>query len=146
MARFLVCWVSLSLVFAAGLAFAEEPAKGKDSAAAKKEPLPPIEAIEMIGERIVVRMTVRSAKDRLEKHGEIYLDSEDDFKSEKNFAVVINRKGAAELKERKITDIVGHFRNKTIEAEGVVKVVGNIPRIEIEEAKYLQLVANPGVR
>ena len=42
---------------------------------------------------------MRAAKDRLEKRGEIYLDSETDFKSPKNFAVVLTRKGAASLEE-----------------------------------------------
>ena len=32
-------------------------------------------------------------KDRLEKRGEIYLDAEEDFKDEKNFAVVITKAG-----------------------------------------------------
>jgi hypothetical protein len=38
-------------------------------------------------------MEVTAAKDRLEKRGEIYLDAEDDFRDEKNFAVVITRQG-----------------------------------------------------
>ena len=54
--------------------------------AVEDKPLPPAEARKKVGEKITVEMTVQSAKDRLEKRGEIYLDSELDFHDEKNFA------------------------------------------------------------
>ena len=63
--------------------------------AEEKAPLSPMEARKKVGSEIELRMVVASAKDRLEKRGEIYLDSDDDFKSEKNFAVVITKAGAA---------------------------------------------------
>jgi len=43
--------------------------------AAEEKPLTPIEARKKVGETIIVEMTVRAAKDRLEKRGEIYLDA-----------------------------------------------------------------------
>src|SRR5262245_54634566 len=67
------------------------------SAAADK-PLSPIEARTRVGETITVEMLVRASKNRLEKHKEIYLDSEENFRDKKNFAVVINVEGAAKLK------------------------------------------------
>jgi DNA/RNA endonuclease YhcR with UshA esterase domain len=99
--------------------------------------LGPIEARKQIGKEITVRMEVKTAKDRLEKRGEIYLDAEEDFKDEKNFAVVITRKGAASLKEAGIADPADHFNGKTITAKGVVKVVDEVPRIEIDDAKQI---------
>lgn len=61
--------------------------------AAEGEPLTPMEAQKEAGKKVTVEMVVKAAKDRLEKRGEIYLDSETDFKDEKNFAVVITRDG-----------------------------------------------------
>src|SRR5262249_29131104 len=57
--------------------------------------LRPVEARKKVGEKITVEMTVQAAKDRLESRGEIYLDSEPDFRDAKNFAVVITKAGAA---------------------------------------------------
>jgi hypothetical protein len=102
--------------------------------------LAPIEARKAVGKTITVQMTVKAAKDRLEKRGEIYLDSEEDFKDEKNFAVVINKEGAADLKKKGIEDPAAHFKNQAIVATGEVKEVDNVPRIEISEAKQIKLV------
>jgi hypothetical protein len=71
--------VFITLVVILGSAFA---------LAAEGKPVTPVEARKQVGKKITVEMVVRAAKDRLEKRGEIYLDSEMDFKDEKNFAVV----------------------------------------------------------
>jgi hypothetical protein len=104
------------------------------------KPLSPVEARKKVGASVTVEMTVRAAKDRLEKRGEIYLDSEEDFKDEKNFAVVITKAGAAKLKEAGIDDPAEHFRGKTIRATGTVKEVEKVPRIEVDDAKQIQVV------
>src|SRR5262245_7139064 len=110
------------IAFAAGVAAAEEKSLG------------PVEARKKVGKEITVKMEVKTAKDRLEERGEIYLDAEDDFKSEKNFAVVITREGAKSLRGAGITDPAEHFRGKTIQARGEVKEVDGVPRIEIDDA------------
>jgi DNA/RNA endonuclease YhcR with UshA esterase domain len=93
-----------------------------------------------IGETVTVEMTVRAAKDRLEKRGEIYLDAEEDFRDEKNFAVVITKAGAAKLKAAGVDDPVQHFKDKKIRVTGTVKEVDKVPRIEIDEAKQIRIV------
>jgi hypothetical protein len=108
--------------------------------AAEDKPLTPVEARKKVGAKITVEMTVRAAKDRLEKRGEIYLDSEPNFKDEKNFAVVITRAGAASLKAAGIEHPADHFKDKKIRASGTVKEVDKIPRIEIDEVKHIRLV------
>src|SRR5215471_3113617 len=80
-------------------------------AVAADKPLSPVEARKKLGQSITVEMTVRAAKDRLEKRGEIYLDAEPNFRDEKNFAVVITKIGAARLKEAGIDDPAAHFMN-----------------------------------
>jgi DNA/RNA endonuclease YhcR with UshA esterase domain len=99
----------------------------------------PVEARKHVGEEITVKMTVKAAKDRLEKRGEIYLDSEENFRDQKNFAVVINRAGAASLKDAGISDPADHFKGKSITAKGTVKEVDGVPRIEISEAKQIAI-------
>jgi DNA/RNA endonuclease YhcR with UshA esterase domain len=120
----------LIVCLAAPATFAEE----------KPKPLTPPEARKQVGKEITVKMDVKAAKDRLENRGEIYLDAEENFKDEKNFAVVITKAGAASLKEAGITDPAEHFRGKTIRATGVVKVVDDVPRVEIDEAKQIEVV------
>src|SRR5262249_53575503 len=104
------------------------------------KPLTAEQARLQVGRTITVEMRVRAAKDRLEKRGEIYLDSEEDFRDPKNFAVVITRKGAAGLKDKGIDDPAGHFRDKTIRATGKVKGVQEIPRIEVDDPGQVRLV------
>ena len=106
-------------------------------AADEPKPFGPVEARKQVGKEITVRMEVKTAKDRLEKRGEIYLDAEEDFKSEKNFAVVITKKGAASLKDAEIADPADHFKGKLITAKGSVKEVDDVPRIEIDDAKQI---------
>lgn len=124
----LICLV----VVAVGLLLVEEPKNAK--------PLPPVEARAKVGEKITVQMTVKSAKDRLEKRGEVYLDCEADFKDPKNFAVVITRKGAASLRDAKIADPADHFKDKTIRARGTVTLVQEVPRIEVDDAAQIEIV------
>jgi hypothetical protein len=103
------------------------------------KPLTPEEARNKVGETITVEMTVKAAKDRLEKRGEIYLDSETNFRDEKNFAVVITKAGAASLRESGIDNPAEHFKDKKIRATGTVKEVDKVPRIEIDEAKQIMI-------
>jgi hypothetical protein len=102
--------------------------------------LTPTAARKKVGQTVTVEMKVLTAKDRLEKKGELYLDAEEDFRDEKNFAVVITRAGAASLREAGITDPAAHFKDKTIRATGLVKDVDKVPRIEIDEAKHIKVV------
>jgi DNA/RNA endonuclease YhcR with UshA esterase domain len=112
-------------------------------AAEADKPLTPVEARKQIGKEITVQMEVKAAKDRLEKRGEIYLDSEEDFKDEKNFAVVIMKKGAESLKDAGIPHPAEHYMGKTITAKGVVKEVDGVPRVEVDEAKQLMIAKTP---
>jgi len=104
------------------------------------KPLGPVEARKEVGKTITVEMTIKSAKDRLEKHNEIYLDAEENFKDPKNFAIVITKKGATKFKEAGIDSPANNFRGKTVRAKGVVKEVQKVPRIEIDDPAKLQIV------
>lgn len=103
------------------------------------KPLTPVEARKQVGKDATVEMLVKTAKDRLEKRGELYLDAEDDFRDEKNFAVVISKAGAASLKAAGVADPAAHFHGKRIVAKGTVTEVAGVPRIEVSDAKQITL-------
>jgi hypothetical protein len=51
-----------------------------------------------------------------------------------------SKAGAAKLKETGIADPAGHFEGKIIRATGDVKLVQDIPRIEIDDARQIRIV------
>ena len=79
-------------------------------------PLTPVEAIKKVNEKVVVEMQVKATKNRLEKRGEIYLDSEEDFRDKKNLGIVVTKTGAAKFKEAGVDDPAVHFKDKTLHA------------------------------
>jgi hypothetical protein len=85
-------------------------------------------------------MTVKATKDRLEKRGEIFLDSEEDFRDEKNLGIVVTRAGAQKFQNDGIADPAEHFKGKTIEVRGAVIVKEDRPRIEAEDSKQVRVV------
>ena len=108
--------------------------------AAEPKPLGPAEAREKVGEEITVEMTVKAAKDRLEKRGEIYLDSEEDFRDEKNLGVVVTKTGAAKFKEAGVDDPAVYFKDKTIRVKGKVIIKEQRPRIEVDNPQQIQII------
>jgi hypothetical protein len=141
-------WIGIAVVVIGGHSTAlraAEPAAGVAAAAAaavdaEPAPLAPAEARKKVGEQVTVQYTVESAKDRLEKRGEIYLDADLDFRSDANFAVVVTRAGAASLQGQGIRDITEHFSKRLIRATGIVKLVDEVPRIEIDDADQIKII------
>jgi DNA/RNA endonuclease YhcR with UshA esterase domain len=109
-------------------------------AAKEDKPLSPAEAIKMVNKEVTVEMMVRSSKNALAKHHEIYLDSEENFRDEKNLAVVITEDGAGKFKEAGVEDPAEHFRGKTIRVRGTVTLKEERPRIEIDDPKAIKLI------
>ncbi len=110
------------------------------SAIDEEKPLAAVEARQKLGEKVYVEVTIQAAKNRLEKRGEIYLDSEADFHDEKNLATVITRAGAAEFERQGIADPAEHFRDKKIRVRGTVSEKENVRRIEVDDPKQIELV------
>jgi DNA/RNA endonuclease YhcR with UshA esterase domain len=108
--------------------------------AREDNPLSPAEAIKMVDKKVTVQMMVRSSKNALAGRHEIYLDSEEDFRDEKNLAVVITEEGADKFKEAGIDDPAQHFRGKTIRVTGKVTLKEDRPRIEISDPKAIRLI------
>src|ERR1700688_2257361 len=91
-----------------------------DAPAGETKPLTPVEAIKKVNEEVTVQMLVKATKKRLEKRGEIYLDSEENFRDEKNLGIVIVKAGAAKFKEAGVDDPAVRFKDKTIRVKGTV--------------------------
>jgi hypothetical protein len=104
------------------------------------KPLTPAEAIKKVNEKVTVQMLVKATKNRLEKRGEIYLDSEEDFRDDKNLGVVVTKAGAAKFKEAGVDDPAVHFKDKTIRVTGTVIIKEERPRIEVDDPKQIQIV------
>ena len=108
------------------------------------KPISPAEAIEKVNEKVTVQMLVKTAKNRLEKRGEIYLDSEENFRDEKNLGIVVTRTGAAKFQETGVDDPAVHFKDKTIRVTGTVLIKQKRPRIEVDDPKQIQIVEKTG--
>jgi len=108
--------------------------------AEKDKPLSPVDAIKKVNEKVTVEMTVKASKNRLEKRGEIYLDSEDDFHDPKNLGIVITKTGAAAFAKAGVEEPAGHFKGKTIRVTGTVIIKEKRPRIEVEDPKQIEIV------
>jgi DNA/RNA endonuclease YhcR with UshA esterase domain len=110
------------------------------AAAQDTKPLTPAEAIGKVHEEVTVQMVVKAAKNRLEKRGEIYLDSEEDFRDKKNLGVVVTRTGAAKFEKAGVADPAVHFKGKTIRVRGKVILAEGRPRIEVDDPRQIQIV------
>jgi hypothetical protein len=111
-----------------------------EAAAEDKKPLTPVEAIKKVNQQVTVQMLVKTTKDRLEKRGEIYIDSEKDFHDPKNLGIIITRTGAAKFKAAGVDDPAVHFRDKTIRVTGTVIIKEKRPRIEVDDPKQIHIV------
>jgi hypothetical protein len=116
---------------------------GVNATAQDAKPLTPVEAIKQVNQSVTVEMLVKTTKDRLEKRGEIFLDSELDFKDEKNLGIVIVRAGAAKFKDAGVYDPATHFKDKTIRVKGTVIIKEERPRIEVDDPKQITIVEKP---
>jgi hypothetical protein len=99
------------------------------------------EAVKSVGKpTVVVQMEVKKAKDRLDKRGIIYLDSEDDFKDPNNLGVAISAEAAAKFKAKGIADPAAHFLGKTIRVRGCVMKFEERPYLPVHDPDQITVV------
>ena len=106
----------------------EEPAKA----------LAPAEAAKKVNEVVTVQMEVKSATTT--KTGVSYLNSETDFKSDKNFTIFIDKGASAKFKGAKIEDPAAHFKGKTIEVKGKVTLFKEKAQIKLDGPDAIKIV------
>lgn len=107
-------------------------------------PTQAVDAAALIGRPdAVVEMTVRKSKDRIEKRGVIYLDSEDDFKAATNLGVAITALGAARFREAGVADPAGYFLGKTIRVRGCVMRFEERLYLPVDDPRQISVVEQP---
>jgi hypothetical protein len=104
------------------------------------KPLSPAEAVKRVGQTVLIEMTVRKAKDRLDEHGVVYLDSEEDFHLPTNLGVAITKAGAAKFKEKGVTDLVAHFRDRTVRVRGEILIFETRPYLPVTDPGQIEIV------
>jgi DNA/RNA endonuclease YhcR with UshA esterase domain len=109
----------------------------KSHADDKKPAISPSEATKKVGENVTVEMEVKSVG---QSKGVFSLNSESDYKSEKNFTLFINSASAAKFKNAGIADLVEHFKGKKVRATGTVKLYKERPEIVLEDPKQIEVI------
>jgi DNA/RNA endonuclease YhcR with UshA esterase domain len=95
------------------------------------------EAAKKVGEQVTLRMAVKSAALR---SGVCFLNSEEDFKDAKNFTVFLDKEALAKFKEAKIDDPATHYKGKTIQVKGKVKLYRERPEIAVSGPDQIEIV------
>ena len=92
-----------------------------------------------VGQQCTVEMTVRSSKNAAPRR-EYYLDSEEDFHDEKNFAVVISYDHAEAFQKAGIDDPADHYKGKRLRVTGTVIHENDQIRMRVEKPKQIKVV------
>jgi DNA/RNA endonuclease YhcR with UshA esterase domain len=105
------------------------------AAASQGTPLSPAEAAKKVNEKVTVQMEVKSTggKDNW------FLNSEADFKDDKNFTVFIPKETVEKFKKNKI-DEPAHFKSKTIQVSGTVTLFKDKPQIKVDEPDQIKIL------
>jgi DNA/RNA endonuclease YhcR with UshA esterase domain len=101
------------------------------------KPITPADAAKMVDKKVTVEMEVKSVG---KAEGVYFLNSEEDFKSEKNFTIFINQEGTKKFKEAKVEDMMAHFKGKTVRVTGTVQLYKEKPEIVVEDPKQIEVV------
>jgi len=110
---------------------------------AAQEPVRPIgpeEALKKVDQKVTVLMEVKSTGGNTAR----YLNSETDFRFEKNFAIFIPNIALAAFKKAGIEDPGQYYKGKTIVVTGMVVISQERPQIRVENPDQIKL-ANNGV-
>jgi DNA/RNA endonuclease YhcR with UshA esterase domain len=101
------------------------------------KPIGPAEATKKVNEEVLLQMEVKSAALR---EAVCFLNSEEDFKNAKNFAVFIDKEALAKFKEAKIEDPAAHFKGKTVQVKGKVTLYRDHPEIKVSGPDAIKIV------
>jgi hypothetical protein len=92
-----------------------------------------------VDETCTVEMNVRASKNAGPRR-EYYLDSEEDFRDEKNFAVVISYDHIERFQKADIDDPAEHYKGKRLRVTGKVIRENDQVRIRVDDPKQIKLV------
>jgi hypothetical protein len=126
---------AVTLAFAALVAAAGASSDDKEALKVVTAP----DAKNHIDKRCTVEMTVRSSKNAAPRR-EYYLDSEEDFHDEKNFAVVISYDHAEAFQKAGIDDPAEYYKGKKVRVTGKVIHENDQTRMRIETPDQLKVM------
>lgn len=99
-------------------------------------PITPEEALKKVDQKVTVLMQVKSSGGNTAR----FLNSQADFRDQKNFAVFIPNLALASFKEAGITDPGAFYKGKTILATGQVALSQGRPVLRADKADQIKLV------
>jgi micrococcal nuclease len=111
------------------------PAAAADDKEVK--PVTPADAAKMVDKKATVEMEVKSVG---KGNGVFFLNSEEDYKSDKNFTIFISRDGAKKFKEAKVDDPTAQYKGKTVRVSGTVVLYKEKPEIVVDDPKQIEAV------
>lgn len=98
------------------------------------------EARKFVGKEWKVAMQVRGTGSN-KGRSMVFLNSEKDFRSERNLTIVLELKTLArELEAAKISNPLEHYRGKKIEVTGTVSEYRGSPQIQVKSLKQIKIV------
>jgi hypothetical protein len=99
----------------------------------------PEEARQHVGKQVEAVFEVKASKHSL-KRKTVFLDSETDFRDERNLGIAISEQGQTDLKRKRNVDEPAEFyRGKTIRVRGEIILEDNRPYIKVDDADHLDL-------
>jgi hypothetical protein len=113
------------------------------AAAQVARPLTPAEAQTKVDQKVTVAMDVKSTGGKTAR----FLNSETDFRVEKNFAVFIPNIALASFKKAGIEDPGEYYKGKSIIASGNVEMSQGRPQLRVEGPEQIKVASggnNPG--
>lgn len=103
---------------------------------AKAKPLTIKEAAKKVGEKVTLEMEVKSVGG----NSNVYLNSDEDYRSDGNFTIFIAAEIADKLKELGIKDPVATYKGKKVEVTGTIKLYREKPQMVLEDPKLIKVV------
>jgi len=109
------------------------------SAQESVRPLTSVEALSKVDQKVTVSMEVKSTGGNTAR----YLNSEADFRAEKNFAVFIPNIALDAFKKSGVEDPGKYYYGKTIVVNGTVALGQGRPQIRVENPNQIKVVNSP---
>jgi hypothetical protein len=105
--------------------------------AQEARPLTPTEALTKVNQKVTVAMEVKSTGGKTAR----FLNSETDFRVEKNFAVFIPNVALASFKKAGIEDPGEFYKGKSIVATGDVEMGQSRPQLRVDSPAQIKVMA-----
>jgi|SRR5262249_45404325 DNA/RNA endonuclease YhcR with UshA esterase domain len=94
------------------------------------------EAAKKVNEKVTVEMEVKSTGGKAAR----FLNSEADFKDDKNFTVFIPKEALEKFAKAKIEDFDAHYKGKTVRVTGTVTLYQDKPQIKVEDPEQIKII------